>query len=253
MKAEIIAIVNQKGGTGKTTTAINLGRSLAQLDKKVLLIDLDAQSNLTYSLGIHDVAKNIGELIEEGCSGDSSIFQKEGMDVLPTNSFLSESEFSFIRKGYSFTLLREFLEDRKNNYEFIIIDCPPTVSFLTASALAASDSVLIPMQMDVLSIQGLKHILYSVKEIQEALNPKLSVLGVLRVLVDERRQLTKEAYQFIEDNFRIKVFKNHIRLNVKAAEAPSYGVSILEYAPNCNAAKDYIAFADEFLQVVHHN
>lgn len=248
MKAETIAIVNQKGGTGKTTTAVNISRCLVMESKKVLLIDLDAQANLSYSLGINNPTYPVGKLMEVGTFNPEAVVNREGIDVLPTDNFLSEYEFTFIKESYPFITLKKVLKEPKERYDFIIIDCPPTVSFLTANALVAANTILIPMQMDVLSIQGLNQILYTVKEIKEELNPSLKVLGIVRMLVDQRRQLTREALDHIHNNFDLNIFKHYVRANVRAAEAPSYGKSIIEYDPKCNAAKDYINVTKEFLE-----
>lgn len=236
-----IAIVNQKGGTGKTTTVVNLGRAFQQIGKKVLLIDLDAQANLTYSLGIIEPIFTIADLLLQNEDSASVILDVNGLDLLPSNNFLAEKEFTFIKEGYSFDILKQHIFSLKSLYDVILIDCPPNVSFMTAAALTASDDVLIPMQMDALSIQGLNQIMYTVDEIVHTLNPDLGILGVLPVMVDKRKTLTSEAHSFIHENYKLHIFEPAIRSNVKAAEAPSHGLSVIEYSPNCNASIDYKA------------
>ncbi|OFY84236.1 MAG: hypothetical protein A3F72_14520 [Bacteroidetes bacterium RIFCSPLOWO2_12_FULL_35_15] len=243
----IIAICNHKGGTGKTTTTINLGRALALRKKSVLLIDLDSQANLSYSLGIIPSEKNIGEVLFKKLPLDQAIVNREGMDIIPANTDLHEYEESIIKNNYGYLLLKDAIGNL--NYDFILIDCPPSQSTLNISAFCAADKVLVPMLMDVLSLQGLNQILKTIKEVKENLNSKLEILGVLGVLVDERRQLTREILEHIQKNYPVTVFNNYIHANVKAAEAPSHGVSLLEYAPASRGATDYIALANELLKI----
>lgn len=243
----IIAICNHKGGTGKTTTTINLGKALTLRKKSVLLIDLDSQANLSYSLGIRANDKNIGEILFKKLSVNQVIINKEGMDIIPAANNLYQYEESIIKNNYGYHLLKDAVQNL--NYNYILIDCPPSQSTLNISAFCAADKVLVPMLMDVLSLQGLNQILNTVKEVKENLNSKLEILGVLGVLVDERRQLTREILEYIQSNYPVTVFNNYIHANVKAAEAPSHAVSLLEYAPSSRGAADYIALANELLKI----
>ena len=243
----IIAVCNHKGGTGKTTTTVNLGKALALEGKSVLLIDLDSQANLSYSLGINASEKNIGDVIFKKATIKDAVIRKEGMDVVPTNNSLYQYEEAIIKNDYGYELLKDALQNL--NYDYILIDCPPSQSSLNINAFCAADKVLVPMLMDVLSLQGLNQILQSIKDVKEYLNSNLEVLGVLGVLVDERRHLTREILEYIQGNYPVTVFNNYIRANVKAAEAPSHGVSLIEYAPNSRAAADYIALANEILKI----
>lgn len=248
--SHIIAIVNQKGGTGKTTTVTNIGRALEASGHKVMIIDMDAQANLTYSLGISEAPNTVGDLLLGQVAIEEVLVDMKGIDVVPSDNFLAEKEFTFIKEGYAFDILKQHIFPIKDQYDVILIDCPPNVSFLTATALTASQYVLIPMLMDALSLQGLDQILFTVDEIKQSLNPELEVLGVLKVMVDKRRNLTKEANAFIKDNYDIHIFENAIRTSVKAAEAPSYGLSVLEYSPNCNTSKDYIKASKELMKIL---
>jgi len=245
----VIAICNHKGGTGKTTTTINLGKALTLNKKSVLLVDLDSQANLSYSLGILPDEKNIGEVIFKKIAANQAIVMKEGMAIIPSTEDLYKYEESIVKNNYGNQLLKEALQDL--DYDFILIDCPPTQSVLNISAFCAADKVLVPMLMDVLSLQGLNQILKTVEEVKEKLNSKLEILGVLGVLVDERRQLTREILEHVQTNYPVTVFNNYIHANVKAAEAPSHGISLLEYAPTSRGAIEYISLANEILKIYH--
>lgn len=242
-----IAITNHKGGTGKTTTAINLGRSLVSLKKKVLLVDLDPQGNLSYSLGIED-GKNIRDLFTDDVSFKDAINSVEGMDVLSSDMRLADIELTLQKVENRAFILKEILQNNIDEYDFVIFDCPPSRSLLTVNALCIADFYLVTILLDVLSIQGLNHILKTVKDIQKVYNSKLDLLGVLAVNVDVRKKITKEVWSFLTSNFDVPFFKTKIRTNVKVAEAPSHASSVIEYAPNCNASKDYIELAKEIIK-----
>lgn len=244
----IISVVNHKGGTGKTTTTINLGKALVLNKKSVLLIDMDAQANLSYSLGIESDNKSIGEVLFKQCSIKEAITEREKISIVSAGNKLFQYEEAIIKSNYGFFLLKDALKEV--NYDFILIDCPPSQSHLNINALTASDKVLIPMLMDVLSLQGLNQILATVEMVRENLNPDLEVLGVLGVLVDERRQLTRDILEHVQTNYPVSVFNNYIRANVKAAEAPSFGKSVIEYSPDSNSARDYLSVCQEFLNVI---
>lgn len=246
----IISIVNNKGGTGKTTTTVNIGKALSLLNKKVLLIDLDPQANLSYSFGISTEGCVLGEVLLEAKVVEPDIFCVGDVDIIPSTNELIDYEYEFIKRGYPFTLFKDTVATIKDKYDFILVDCPPSVSYLTVNALIGSDAVLIPMQMDVLSLQGLNQILNSIEKIKLQYNPNLYVLGVLAVLVDERRQLTNEILQIVNNDYGINVFNNYIRQNVKAAEAPSFGLSVIEYAPHSNSAQDYLNVTNEMMKII---
>jgi len=244
----ITSVINQKGGTGKTTTAVNLASALVRKKKKVLVIDLDPQGNLSYSLGISDFEDSISDALLQKKKIPEIVVEREGIDIAPTDRRLSKLEFGTKNKISEY-LLRDVLRKVKN-YDYVIIDCPPSLSALTLNALSASDNVVIPIQLDVFSIQGLEQIMETINEVKSSFNKKLKIAGVLPVLVDGRKRLTLEIKEYVRKNFKVNMFKSEIRTNVKAAEAPSFGESVIEYSPSSNSAKDYMKFCSEYLRAV---
>lgn len=243
----ITSVINQKGGTGKTTTTVNLASALSKKKKKVLVIDLDPQGNLSYSLGINEFEYTIADVLEGKKKLKDILIEREGMQIAPTNQQLSKFEFGDKRNS-SVNALKEVLKGAKG-YDHVLIDCPPSLSALTINALTASSNVVIPIQLDVFSIQGLEQILQTIADVKSTSNKKLQIAGVLPVLVDGRKRLTSEIKDYVRENFDVTLFKSEIRTNVKAAEAPSFGVSVIEYASTSNSAKDYLKFSQEFLKV----
>ncbi|MGL1887059.1 MAG: ParA family protein [Reichenbachiella sp.] len=248
--ASIITIINQKGGTGKTTTSVNLGCALALNKKKVLLIDLDPQGNLSYWLGVQKVKTTMAEVMMREANIIDIIESREGVDVAPSDINLANVEINIASVEDRESQLDEVLSSVKDNYDVILIDCPPSLSLLTINALTASDKVIIPLQMEVLSLQGLNQISDSISKIKEVLNEKLEIMGLLPVMVDSRRNLSREVYQHIELNYELKLFKSRIRNNVRISEAPSFGESVMKYSPSSNGAVDYKAFAKEVLSLL---
>jgi len=242
-----ITVINQKGGTGKTTTSVNLGCALAKKGKKVLLVDLDSQGNLSYWLGVGEVDTTMAEVMMGEASFEDIIVNKGEVDIAPSDVNLSDVEINIAGIEDRELQLHKAFEGVKEKYDIILIDCPPSLSLLTINALTASDKVIIPLQMEVLSLQGLNQITTSIERIKEVLNEKLEIMGLLPVMVDSRRNLSKEVYAYIEENYELKLFNSSIRNNVKLSEAPSFGESVLSYAPNSNGAVDYMAFAKEVL------
>jgi chromosome partitioning protein len=244
----IISIVNHKGGTGKTTTTINLGSALAEQGYSVLLVDFDAQGSLTYSLGINDEEPCIAAALLGEVSVDSLVKDREGLKVIPATAALADVELAIAKAEDRYHHLKSLLSSF-DNYDFILIDCPPSLSLLTLNALVASDYVMVPMQMDVLALRGLDSILDTVKKVN-VINPALEVLGVLPIMVDLRKNIYQEILKHIKSNYAVRVFDQVIHTSVKAAEAPSFGKSVVKYAPSSSTALNYQALSQEFLDVV---
>jgi chromosome partitioning protein len=247
MSAEIVSVVNQKGGTGKTTTTMNLGCALSSLGKRVLLVDLDPQGNLSYSLGVSDAEKTMSDVIAGQCSAKEAIVQTEGVDLIPGSPDMADIEVSLAGLEQREKFLKKSLAGLASQYDYILIDSPPSLSLLTINALNAAQSVVVPMQLEVLTLQGLNQILNTIEQVKKSMNSKLKVKGILLVMYDKRRKLSQELQSFLEENVKNRIYDTVIRLNVKLAEAPSFGQSVITYDPNSNGAKDYMAFAKEFL------
>lgn len=247
----VISIVNHKGGAGKTTTTINLGSALAQLGYDVLLVDLDAQGSLTYSLGIDDSESTIADVFTGDASLDEILQEKEGMKVLPGGKTLADVELSIARSDDRFFHLK-YLVNSISRHDYVLIDCPPSLSLLTLNALVASDEVIIPMLMDVLSLRGLDSMLETVKKMN-SINSALEVLGVLPVMIDTRKNIYNEVLNHIRSNYAIRIFDHAIRTSVKAAEAPSFGKSVVSYYPSSTTASDYRDLAQELAEITHVN
>ena len=243
-----IAIVNQKGGTGKTTTSINIGRGLVLLGYSVLVIDLDPQANLSYSLGIRDAESSIKDVFLGRCSVEDALFQKDRMHILVSDINLSEIEMYSDEFSSPSYILSEVIETIQDDYDYVLIDCPPSISLLSTNALVAANGVLIPMPLDVFSLQGLEQIHKRVNGIKEEKNHDLEIIGILPSMVDNRKNLTKEVLYFLENNFKIPVFNNHIRTDVKAAEAPSFGSSVIDYDPRSKSAQDFKNASKELVE-----
>lgn len=240
-----IAIVNHKGGTGKTTTTINVGSALARMGYEVLLVDFDAQGSLSYSLGVSDHAPTVADVILGDASVEEILVNREDMDILPAGMTLADVELTLAKTDNRLHHLSNVLAEVKP-YDFIFIDCPPSLSLLTLNALTASDYVIVPMQMDVLALRGLDSMLEIVKRM-EPFNPGIALLGVLPIMAYPRKKIYQEIMSHIRENYGVRVFEQAIHTSVKAAEAPSFGKSVVNYAPACSTACDYNQFANEFL------
>lgn len=244
----IYSIINQKGGTGKTTTAINLGAALKRRAKDVLLIDLDAQGNLSYSLGVNEFEKSMTDVLLGECTLVDILKASEGLDIAPSDNDLADAELTLATAGGHERALDSAL-NAINEYDYVLIDCPPSLSTLTVNALLASDKVIIPMQMEVLSLQGLDQIMQTIQKVSASFSKELIIEGVLPVMVDKRRKLSQEVRDYISENYELRIFDSMIRSNVKASEAPSFGKSVIHYKPTSNAAVDYMHFGDEILEL----
>lgn len=243
----IFSIVNQKGGTGKTTTTINLGTALASLGKKVLLIDLDPQANLTYSFGINSPDGNISAVLQGKQTLQTILVKREGLSVAPSSVSLADVEISLANKIGRERILKDRLTGLKG-YDHVFIDSPPSLSILTINALSTANEVLIPAQMEILSLQGLTQLLDTINEVRQVLNKNLKVAGIIACMYDSRRRLSNEVLAQIEGSLKEKIFKTVIRENVRVAEAPSFAKSVLAYAPDSHGAEDYLSLAKEFIR-----
>ncbi|MDD5013630.1 MAG: ParA family protein [Atribacterota bacterium] len=242
----IITVINQKGGTGKTTITMNLGVALALMGKKILLIDFDSQANLTYSFGIRNPKNTIVEVLQGKQTIQTILVKKEGLDIAPSSSLLADLEVSIINKIGREQLLQDRLKGLKE-YDYVFIDSPPSLSILTINALTTAGEVLIPLQMEILSLQGLTQLLKTIDEVKNVLNKKLSITGIVVSMYDGRRRLSSEILNEIKNNLKEKVFNSLIRICVKIAESPSFAKSVLSYAPSSEGAIDYKNLAKEFL------
>ena len=244
--ATIVSFLNHKGGVGKTTSAINLGAGMVELGKKVLLVDLDPQANLTLALGIGRQRYSIYEALR-GESELTPVQCKENFDVITSTLDLSSAEMELINEAGREYILRELFEPLQEEYDYIIIDCPPSLGLLSLNALTSSQYVIIPLQTEFLALQGLAKIKQVIDKVRFRLNKKLKIGGVVATMYDQRRILNREVVETIEKYFGDLVFKTKIRENVALAEAPAQSKDIFAYAKRSNGANDYLALAEEFI------
>lgn len=242
----IISLLNHKGGVGKTTSTINIGAGLVELGKKVLLIDLDPQANLSISLGIPRQKYTIYEALR----GESELVPttyKPGLDVVTSSLDLAGAEMELINEAGREYILKELLDQVTDEYHFILIDCPPSLNLLTLNALAGSHYVIIPLQTEFLAVQGLSKIRQVIDKVAARINKQLQIAGVVGTMYDNRRVLNRDVMEIIHKHFGDKVYKTMIRENVALAEAPARQSDIFTYAPKSAGAQDYLNLAKEMI------
>ena len=250
--AKIFCVANQKGGVGKTTTAVNLAAGLAQLDQRVLLVDLDPQGNATMGAGINKSAleSSVYEVLLGIADIKTARKRSEAgrFDVLPANRELAGAEVEMVELENRETRLKTALADVATDYDFVLVDCPPALSMLTLNGLCAAHGVIIPMQCEYYALEGLSDLVNTIKKVHAKLNPELKIIGLLRVMFDPRMTLSQQVSAQLEQHFGDKVFKTIIPRNVRLAEAPSYGMPGVTFDSAAKGAQAYIAFGAEMVE-----
>lgn len=249
-KTRIIAMINQKGGVGKTTTVVNLGAALARLNKKVLLVDLDPQAHLTYSLGLRpeELEVTVYDLLKGDAALNETLLEQHQLKILPASIDLAAAEIEFSTEVGREALLKNVLNE-VDDIDFMLFDCPPNLGLLTLNALTAAKEVLVPLQAEFLSIKGLNKLMDMVDKVKQRVNPVLEITGIIATQFDKRLKLHNEVFRNLKDHFSDKLFNTFIRRNVALAEATSFGQPIFDYAPQSYGAEDYLALCHEILNM----
>lgn len=248
----IIAIANQKGGVGKTTTSINLSACIGARGKKVLVIDMDPQGNTTSGYGIqkNELENTVYELIMGDCSVEDCILKEvvPNVSILPANVNLAAAEIELIGVKDKDFILKNEIDWVKDSYDFVIIDCPPSLNLLTINAMTTADAVLVPIQCEYYALEGLSQLIHTINLVKERLNPSLSMDGVVFTMYDSRTNLSNQVVENVKNNLNQKVYNTLIPRNIRLAEAPSYGQPISMYDPRSAGAESYMALAEEVIR-----
>ncbi len=248
---KIISVANQKGGVGKTTTAINLSAALAEKGKKILVVDIDPQGNTTSGFGVdkNEVENTIYELMLDDCTVAETIIHDviKNADLIPSNVNLAAAEIELIGVNNKEFILRDAMDFIRQDYDYIIMDCPPSLNVLTVNAMAASDTVLVPIQCEYYALEGLSQLIHTINLVRERLNDKLDVEGIVFTMYDSRTNLSQQVVDNVRTNVELRVYNTVIPRNIRLAEAPSFGMPITQYDTRSAGAEAYRKLADELI------
>ena len=248
--AHIVSVINNKGGTGKTTTTLNLGTALTQLGYKVLLIDFDSQSNLTSSLGVNRVENHIGKLLLNDLTANDVLLPLEKLTLIPSTNYLLDYEYRINNEPGREYLLKEALEPVKPKFDYILIDCGPSLGTFAINSLVASDSYIVPMQAENFAFIGLDKIIQITDKVKKRMNPKIEMGGILFIKFSHRTKFSKAVVKSLSENerYKQKVFETKIRTDISLMESTAFGQNIFSYAPKSRGAEDYLDLANEFIK-----